>query len=185
MLLLIRTVANHNVVVSALRTSVSSLRLKDARFTTTALYISWRKCKVRSLYLLFNRAIQLDVVRRQQGSDEMAVPFKQALRNLREHSVTYDDWKTLSKCVHSVVPEETARFTHSLTIYFTKGHVRQHNHHHLRDLPCPVLSINAIHQGPNAHTASSDEAGNLPSQLQLSIGARVMYAKYMGRTGLG
>jgi len=44
----------------------------------------------------------------------------------------------------------------------------------MRDLRTPVLIIKASHDGHNASTADTAEAGNLPAELPLCLGARVM-----------
>ena len=43
------------------------------------------------LYRAFNKTIELNVVRRQEGQDIEAIAFKEALDHLREEAVTLDD----------------------------------------------------------------------------------------------
>ena len=128
----------------------------------------------RNAYQQFNCTIELDVIRRQEGNDDESNAFKQALDNLRDQSVTVDDWKLLSGRVQAVVPWEIPQFENALRVYFTKERVNTCNHDRLRDLRRPVININAIHTGRRAEEAESDVAGNLHAQLPLSIGARIM-----------
>lgn len=128
----------------------------------------------RELYQAFNRTVEFDIVRRQDGSDENARAFRQALDDLRDQTLTFNDWRTLSSRVQAVCPEEIPRFADALRVYFTKADVRQFNHDRLRDLGRPVLAIAANHEGREAKKAPSDVAGNLDAVLALSIGTRVM-----------
>jgi ATP-dependent DNA helicase PIF1 len=66
------------------------------------------------------------------------------------------------------------RFKDALRIYATKEKVREYNFAKLRDLNRPVLKINALHHGPRAEHASTEDAGNLEATLLLSIGCRIM-----------
>lgn len=127
-----------------------------------------------ALYHSFVHTIELDVVRRQDGADARATEFREALLGLRDQTLTFDHWKTLSSRVQSVLPADIGRFADALRIYFRKSHVRQFNHDRLRDLRRPVLAIKASHEGSQAEKASADVAGNLHATLPLSVGTRVM-----------
>ena len=128
----------------------------------------------RQLYYRFNTTIELDVIRRQAGTDSRAQQFRDALNHLREDAVTLEDWRLLSSRVSAVVPDEVGGFEDAVRIYPRKDDVREYNRTKLRDLRRPVIKINALHEGKDAEKASTEEGGNLPATLLLSIGARVM-----------
>ena len=131
----------------------------------------------RELYLRFAQTIELDVVRRQEGGNEGADSFKTVLDNLRDDELTQRDWVILASRVQSVVPDEAPMFDESLRLYSTKRRVDDYNHKRMRDLGRPVIKLDAIHEGRDAHKATKDEAGNLESVLHLSIGCRVMLSE--------
>ncbi|OXV07665.1 hypothetical protein Egran_04570 [Elaphomyces granulatus] len=72
---------------------------------------------------------------------------------------------------------DVPRFKDALRIYGTRDKVQEYNFAKLRDLNRPVLKINALHHGPRAQYASTDDAGNLEATLHLSIGSRVMLSE--------
>ena len=67
-----------------------------------------------------------------------------------------------------------ASFGNVLRIYSKKAAVTTLNYTRMRNLRVPVYIIKASHKGYNAHTADTAEAGNLPAELPLCLGARVM-----------
>jgi PIF1-like helicase len=78
-------------------------------------------------YRGFDVTIELDVVRYQEGTDPMAVRFKEALDHLREDAVTYADWELLASRVQSRVPADIPRFKDAIHIYSRKEEVREYN----------------------------------------------------------
>jgi hypothetical protein len=116
----------------------------------------------------------LDAVRRQEGTDPAALRFMEVLDHLHDDAVTIEDWKVLASRVQTQVPEDVPRFKDALRIYATREKVREYNFAKLRDLNRPVLKINALHHGPRAEHASTEDAGNLEATLLLSIGCRIM-----------
>ncbi|KAF7137061.1 hypothetical protein CNMCM5793_006912 [Aspergillus hiratsukae] len=128
----------------------------------------------RNAYRAFAVTIELDVVKRQEGVDETAVRFKQALDRLREDKIEREDWELLTSRVQSVVPNEVPLFRDAIRIYPFKGQVETYNHDRLRDSRQPVIRIQAVNTGRGAAKASTDEAGGLSQQIELSIGCRVM-----------
>ncbi|EED13562.1 conserved hypothetical protein [Talaromyces stipitatus ATCC 10500] len=127
-----------------------------------------------SLYKKFDITIELNVIRRQDDTDVDAIKFKEALDHLREDELQLADWKLLCTRVKAVVPHVVESFKNALRIYSKKAEVHDFNHSRLRDIGNPVICIIATHQGLNAEKASSDEAGNLHAELDLSIGCRIM-----------
>ncbi|OXV08435.1 hypothetical protein Egran_03803 [Elaphomyces granulatus] len=102
-------------------------------------------------YRGFDTTIELDVVRRQEGTDPAALRFMEVLDHLHDDAVTIEDI-------------DARRCAPDTTYTFAK----------LGDLNRPVLKINALHHGPRAEHASTEDAGNLEANLLLSIGCRIM-----------
>ena len=127
-------------------------------------------------YRGFDTTIELDVVRRQEGTDPAALRFKETLDHLRDGEVTYEDWRLLASRVQSQVPEDVARFKDALRIYSTTDRVLDYNFGKLRDLNRPVLKVNSLNNCPHAAQASTEDAGNLQATLFLSIGAPCVHA---------
>ena len=131
--------------------------------------------KGQALYQCFDRTIQLTQVMRQQGEDETAVRFRAALSELRESRLSESSWRLLcTRVQNQLLPDEVASFTSALRLYFTNEEVREHNYSQLAAEGRPVKRIASQHTGRNASKASVEEADNLPTELLVCIGARVM-----------
>ena len=65
----------------------------------------------------------------------------------------------------------TFKSTH---LYPTIAAVLEHNIHKLNENGKPIAIIKALHSGPNATKATSDDAGGLDPVLLIAQGARVM-----------
>ena len=128
----------------------------------------------RTLYRLFDKTIELNVVKRQEGQSIDAIHFRQALSALREDKVIIEDWDLLVTRVVAIVPTEISAFDDAIRIYSKKQQVVDFNHSHLRDLRQPMLKVTASHEGLKAAEASSDDAGNLHAELLLAIGCRII-----------
>jgi ATP-dependent exoDNAse (exonuclease V) alpha subunit len=112
---------------------------------------------------------------RQQGEDETAVRFRAALSELRESRLSESSWRLLcTRVQNQLLPDEVASFTSALRLYFTNEEVREHNYSQLAAEDRPVKRIASQHTGRNASKASVEEADNLPTELLVCIGARVM-----------
>jgi hypothetical protein len=60
----------------------------------------------------------------QQGKDEAAVLFRNALLKLREGTLTLDSWRLLNTCVaNNLPPAEVDLFKTALQVYFTNKEV--------------------------------------------------------------
>ncbi|KAH0826840.1 hypothetical protein AYO21_07253 [Fonsecaea monophora] len=128
----------------------------------------------RTLYNLFDKTIELNVIKRQDGQTTEAIAFREALNALREDRVTVDDWGLLTTRVAGIIPHEIPTFDDAIHIYGKKQQVNEVNHARMRDLQQPVLKIMATHEGLKANEASSDAAGNLHAELPLALGTRIM-----------
>ena len=69
---------------------------------------------------------------------------------------------------------DLAPFANALHLHPTIEAVVEHNVARLRASGHPVATIKAIHSGPNAAKASSEDAGGLESIICLACEARVM-----------
>jgi len=128
------------------------------------------------LYKRFDRTVTLDVVMRQQGTDNEAVAFRQALEDLRNNKVTLQDWRLLSSRVRArlVGKEDLTLFDTALRIFPKKAEVHDFNRQRLIELNNPVINVYADHTGKGAEKTETEDAGNLSVELNLSIDSRIM-----------
>ena len=124
-------------------------------------------------YQLFDHAVVLKQVMRQSGQTPAQVLFRQILLRLRDARLTYDDWQQLMKQTPARLLN-LAPFTTALHLHPTIEAVVEHNVSRLRASGQPIATIKAIHTGPNASKASSEDAGGLEPIICLAHGARVM-----------
>ena len=124
-------------------------------------------------YQLFDRAIVIKQVMRQSGQDFDQVLFRDILLRLRDAKLTISDWEQLMKQTPTEV-SDLAPFTNALHLHPTIEAVVEHNITRLRASGHPVAIIKAVHSGPNASKASSEDAGGLESIICLAHNARVM-----------
>ena len=124
-------------------------------------------------YQLFDRAIVLKQVMRQSGQDPDQVRFRDILLRLRDARLTISDWEQLMKQTPAEVTD-LAPFTNALHLHPTIEAVVEHNVARLRASGHPVATIKAVHAGPNASKASSEDAGGLESIICLACHARIM-----------
>ena len=124
-------------------------------------------------YLLFDRAVVLQQVMHQSGQDSNQVLFRDILLRLRDAKLAISDWEQLMKQTPAEV-SDLAPFTNALHLHPTIEAVVEHNVARLRATGHPVSTIKAVHTGPNASKASSDDAGRLESIICLAHDARVM-----------
>ena len=112
------------------------------------------------IYSIFDTVVFLQQVLRQNGTDSKAESFRQLLLNLRNGTVTQNDWIMLldrdSNKIHN-----NADFTEAVHLYYDKASVSQYNFQKIQELGTPIARINAIHSGANAATAKADDANGL------------------------
>ena len=124
-------------------------------------------------YQLFDHAVVLDQVMRQSGEDPSQVLFRQMLLRLRDGQVTEDDWRHFMSRTPAQV-SDLSPFTAALRLFPTTEAVVEHNVSKLYAVGQPIATIKAVHTGPNAAKASSDDASGLEPIICLAVGARVM-----------
>ena len=121
----------------------------------------------------YQHAVVLEQVMRQSGQNPAQVQFRSILLRLRNACLTEDDWKQLMVQTPARIPD-VAPFSTSLHLRPTVEAVVEHNVSRLHASGQPIATIKAVHTGPNAGKASSDDAGGLESIVCLAHGARVM-----------
>ena len=124
-------------------------------------------------YHLFDRAVVLDRVMRQAGQDAGQECFRNLLLRLRNAELTVDDWKYLMTRTTGEVGD-TKSFDDALRLYPTIEAVAEHNVAKLRASGQPIAVLSAVHTGPGASKATSDDAGGLEPVICIAHGARVM-----------
>ena len=124
-------------------------------------------------YQCFDKAVVLTRVMRQAGEDPEQVRFRDMLLSLRDGHLTTDDWQYLMTRSAARV-SELHTFTNALHLYPTVESVAEHNVNQLKKCSHPVAQIKAVHSGPRADKASSDDASGLEAVIHIAKGARVM-----------
>lgn len=124
-------------------------------------------------YLSFNSAVVLDRIMRQSGDDPSQVLFRDILLRLRNCEVTEADWRILMTRTPAQASDKSS-FDDAVHLFPTIEAVVEHNVNKLHACGHPVATIKAVHAGPNASKASSDDAGGLQPVVCLAKGARVM-----------
>ena len=127
----------------------------------------------RTAYQMFDKAVILAQVMRQNGGDPEQVIFRNILLTLRDGNLTTSQWQHLMTRTPARVSDHSS-FSDALHLLPTVGEVADYNLCKLRACGQPVAEIMAVHTGPRAHQASADEAGGLQPVVHLPHGARVM-----------
>ena len=104
--------------------------------------------------------------------------FAAVLAHLRVGEVTMEDWGFMQTRVLAHLPdEERARFKNALFLFQTNDQVRERNLHTLESLHMPVARIVAKYQDIREEEGAKvddDDAGGLPHELLICVGARVL-----------
>ena len=124
-------------------------------------------------YHIFDRAVVLDRVMRQAGQDAGQERFRNLILRLRNAELTVEDWKYLMTRTTGEVGD-TKSFDDALRLYPTIEAVAEHNVAKLRASGQPIAVLSAVHTGPGASKATSDDAGGLEPVICIAHGARVM-----------
>ena len=126
----------------------------------------------RTTYQMFHSAVTLTQAMRQNGDNSSQVRFRELL-HLRDGTVTIADWELLmTRCLSRVSAADD--FRDALRLYPTVEAVAEYNLAKLQSCGQPVAVIKAIHSGPGAAKASSDDASGLEPTISIAHGARVM-----------
>lgn len=126
-------------------------------------------------YRQFTKTVELMTPMRQQGTDPIAIQFRDALDRLRVKEATIEDWHFFSRRLKYKLPrQEIDQFDSALRLFYKAAPVIAFNHKRIRDLQRPVIPIIADNAGPDAHKAGADNASNLANELFLCLDCRVM-----------
>lgn len=125
----------------------------------------------------FTKVFRLEQQMRQQGQGEDDMRFATVLAHLRVGEVTMEDWMFMQTRVLAHLPdEERDRFKDALFLFQTNDKVRERNLRTLESLHVPVARIVAKYQDIREEEGAKvddDDAGGLPHELLLCVGARV------------
>ena len=127
----------------------------------------------RSAYQSFNKAVVLNQVMRQVGQSVEQVRFREILLRLRDARSDEADWEHLMTQRDGQVTNKLS-FADALHLFPTVNSVAEHNLKKLHHNGQPVAAIRAVHSGPRADIASSDDASGLDPVVHIARGARVM-----------
>ena len=124
---------------------------------------------------MFNQAIVLDQVIRSAGQNPEQVLFRNILLRLIDARVTTEDWQVLMKHTPAHT-EDLGPFStmNTIHLYPTVEAVVKYNVAQLEAIGTPIATIKAVHTGPDASKAPSDNAAGLEPVVCLAKGARVM-----------
>ena len=124
------------------------------------------------LYRSFDTVIILNEQRRQEGTSEVEIQFKNALDNLRDGITTEDDYKLWK----SRQPTSTrlAQFKNAVRLFARNVDVDEYNRQQLLALKQPIARVKALHNCPQARDGSSEDAMGLHRTVWLAKGAKVM-----------
>ena len=124
-------------------------------------------------YHFFDRAVVLDRVMRQARQDAGQERFRNLLLRLRNAELTVEVWKYLMTQTTGEVGD-TKSFDDALRLHPTIEAVAEQNVAKLRASDQPIAVLRAVHTGPGASKATSDDAGGLEPVICIAHGARVM-----------
>lgn len=124
-------------------------------------------------YHLFDRAVVLDQVMRQAGQHADQKVFRDLLLRLRNAESTVEDWRHLMRRTPAEVGDVRS-FDEVLHLFPTAEAVSNHNVNKLRASGQPIALIKAVHTGPGACKATTDDAGGLEPAICIAHEARVM-----------
>ena len=127
----------------------------------------------RAAYQCFQKAVVLDQVIRQRGNSPDQVHFRNILHRLRNAEVTTDDGKYLMTRTAACATNRDEFFS-ALHLMPTVEAVAEHNLKRLQVGGHPIALIKAVHTGPNADKASTDDASGLEPVISIAKSARVM-----------
>lgn len=130
----------------------------------------------RAAYQTFQHAIVLDEVMRQAGQEPEQLQFRNILLRLRDAQVTVADWNHLMSRIPTRV-KDVSPFATALHLIPTVEAVVEYNVAQLQVSGQPIATIKAVHTGPNAAKAPTDDAGGLEAVVCLAKSAHVMLTR--------
>ena len=123
----------------------------------------------------FTKAVILRRVERVRGSDPAQERFRALLSNVRNGTITPDDYQMMCTRLAAFQPAaELERFADSPRLVASHDAEQRINSTKLRELGRPCCTIKATHQPAQARKKSPQDAGGLESAIRLSKDAKVM-----------
>ena len=123
------------------------------------------------LYKIFNKAIVLKQIMRQQGHEEKE--FRKVLTNLSSGNFTEEDWKWLQlrDLKQMTQEEQESFFQQGIKLCAFNKDAIGYNTLKIRELGQPIALIRAVNNNHFAKMASISDAGDLPKESLLVEGA--------------
>lgn len=128
----------------------------------------------------FTNAVVLRRVERVRGDSDEQHRFRQLLLNLRDGTVTVDDYRLLaSRLLHRQTIEELAMFADAPRLVANHALETAINHEGLLSNTNPVCHIHAVHKPASASKKKSEDAMGLEATIRLAVDAPVMLRSNM------
>ena len=124
------------------------------------------------LYRSFDTVVILTEQRRQEGTSEIEVQFKNALDNLRDGITTDDDYKLWKS--RQPTASRLANFKNAVRLFSRNVDVDEYNRKQLLALKQPIARVKALHNCSQARDGTSEDAMGLHRTVWLAKGAKVM-----------
>ena len=129
----------------------------------------------RASFRAFTKAVVLRRVERVRGSDPAQEAFRRLLSNIRDGSITTDDYQLLSTRLDvRVSTEEKRQFADAPRLVASHDTEQAINERELRNLDRPCFIIKATHHPAAAKKKNAQDAGGLEPVIRLTEGAKVM-----------
>ena len=129
----------------------------------------------RASFRAFSKAVILKRVERVSGSDPAQERFRRLLSNVRNGTITRDDYQQLSTRLSAFQSaDELQRFADSPRLVASHDAEQDVNRSKLRELGRPCCNIKAVHQPARARNKSAQDANGLEPVIRLCDGAKVM-----------
>jgi hypothetical protein len=139
----------------------------------------WQRLGIEA-YEAFTNVFFLDRIERVSGGDTLGETFRSLQLRARDGQLTEQDYQFMKE--HMPLEGREAEFEGPQTykLVTTRAARDARNNEELeRELErqTPSITIEAFNSGPVAAAADDEEMGNLPNELHLCLGARVMVSR--------
>ena len=126
------------------------------------------------VYNLFNCVVLLSINQRVAGINQQQSQFRDLLLNLRNGTVTIEQWKLLLQRTPQSVNNLSEFSDKAIKLAFTNEKVATHNYNSIQSLKEPIALVKAKHNNCTASKLSADDMGGLQPKPLICKGARVM-----------
>lgn len=129
----------------------------------------------RTSFRSFHNAVVLTQVERVRGGNPEQERFRHLLSNVRNGTITPDDYKLLTTRLAAYqTAEQLQRFADSPRLVASHAAEAEINQCQLRQLGRPCCTLKAVHQPARARTKKPQDANGLEPAIRLAEGAKVM-----------